>query len=319
MPRPSGQPRVSYIMATKNHGSHLDKVLANIRDFVGPSDELVIVDGGSTDNTASVIANHRDIITMFISEPDHGEAHALNKAIFHSRGQYVKPVTDDDYLYPDAMRTLIDVLDAHPEIDAIQCGGEVWDMRSKDPAYDGLRFLPKDVAANPSTLFSNVLCGLGLIIRRSAMERIGGVSSNYRAVDADLMCRLIECGCNLRYLDIKLFRWHIYPHSGINESAKYTHDFALINLRLGNLQTFMRHDPETFLSLAASGASTRDRALAYWIWFASLLSRSPIWRVAFPLFWISSQIVRLKRFFRVHAVNISNVPHRSHEWTGQLR
>jgi glycosyltransferase involved in cell wall biosynthesis len=313
------QPRVSYIMATKNHGAHLGKVLANIREFIEPTDELIIADGGSTDNTTSVIEEHRDIITLFISEPDHGEAHALNKAIFRSRGQYIKPVTDDDYLYPDAMRNLVQVIDAHPEIDAIQCGGEVWDLRSKDPAYDGLRFLPTDVSSNPNTLFSNVLCGLGLIVRRSAMERIGGVSSNYRAVDADLMCRLIECRCNLRYLDIKLFRWHIYPHSGLNEPAKYSHDFALINLRLGNLRTFMQHDPSMFLSLAPAGAGARDQALAYWIWFASLLGRSPIWRAAFPLFWIVSQIVRLKRSLRVHAVNISNVPHKSHEWTGQLR
>jgi glycosyltransferase involved in cell wall biosynthesis len=319
MSRPSGQPRVSYIMATRNRGAYLERTLANIREFIEPCDELVIVDGASTDATSEVIERNRDIVTTYVSEPDHGEAHAINKAIFRSRGRYIKPVTDDDYYYPDAVRRLIEVMEEHPEIDAIQCGGEAWDLRSGKPVFDGLRFLPSDVPASPHAVFANAMSGLGLILTRDVVERIGGVSSNYKAVDADLICRLIECGCALRYLDIKLFKWHFYPHSNLNEVTKSPHDFALINLRLGNLQTFMQHDPETFLSLATAGVSSRVRALAYWMWFAALLGRSPLWRAAFPLFWIMSQIVRLKRSFRVRAVNISDLSQKSHEWTGQLR
>ena len=59
------RPRVSYIMATKNHGEQLRKALDNVREFIQPADELVIVDGGSTDCTAAVIEENRDIITIF--------------------------------------------------------------------------------------------------------------------------------------------------------------------------------------------------------------------------------------------------------------
>ena len=316
---PAPAPRVSYIMATRNRASYLERTLANVREFIESQDELIIVDGGSTDTTRDVVASNLDIIAVFVSEPDHGEAHAINKAIFRARGRYIKPITDDDYYFPDAMRRVIEVMEEHPEIDAIQCGGEAWDLRSGKPVFDGLRFLPSDVPASPRAVFANAMSGLELILTKDAVERIGGVSSNYKAVDADLICRLIECCCVLRYLDIKLFKWHFYPHFNLNEVAKSPHDFALINLRLGNLQTFMQHDPETFLSLATAGVSSRVRALAYWMWFAALLGRSPLWRAAFPLFWIVSQIVRFKRSFRVRAVNISNVSKNSHEWTGQLR
>jgi len=304
-------------MATRNRGAYLERTLANIREFIEPGDELVIVDGGSTDVTSEVIGRNRDIVTIYISEPDHGEAHAINKGIFRSRGRYIKLITDDDYYYPDAMRRLIEVMEEHPEADAIQCGGEAWDLRSGEPVFDGLRFLPSEIPASPRAVFTNVMSGLGLILSRETVERIGGVSSNYKAVDADLTCRLIECGCALRYLDIKLFKWHFYPHSNLNDVAKSPHDFALINLRLGNLQTFMQHDPNMFLSLATSDVSSRDRALSYWIWFASLASRSFIWRLAFPLFWIVSRIVSLRRHLRAPPVNIK--ASRSHEWTGRLR
>lgn len=266
-----------------------------------------------------MVERHRDIVTLFLSEPDFGEAHALNKAIFRARGRYIKPITDDDYLYPDAMARVIEVLAEHPELDAIQCGGEVWDMRSSSPAYDGLRFLPREIAASPEALFSNVLCGLGLILRRSAMERVGGVSSNYRAVDADLMCRLVECGCTLRYLDIKLFKWHIYPHSGVNEAAKYSHDFALISLRMGDWQSFLRHDPAVLLTLAKNRTGARDRALAYWIWLAALIGRSPLWRTSIPIFWVVSQLQRLRRSISVKAPYAVVAANTTHEWTGRLR
>ena len=50
---------------------------------------------------------NQDIVTTFLSEEDFGEAHAFNKGLFRARGRYIKPITDDDYYYPDAMRQVI--------------------------------------------------------------------------------------------------------------------------------------------------------------------------------------------------------------------
>jgi glycosyltransferase involved in cell wall biosynthesis len=311
------RPRVSYVMATKNHGEQLKKALENVREFIQPADELIIVDGGSTDGTAAVIEENRDIITIFDSEPDFGEAHALNKAIYLSRGRYIKPLDDADYLYPDVMHKLIDVFDEHPDVDAIQCGGEAWDMRGPQPVFDGLRYLPAQTEPTPIAIFANTLCSLGLIVRRTAMERIGGVSSNYRAVDADLTCRLIECDCVLRYLDLKLFRWNIHPHSGINEGGNYSHDFALINLRLGNWKDFMRHEPEFFLSLTKGATDAEDRALAHWIWIAALLARSPLRYAYVPIYWVASQLLKLRRLIK--GPPPGSMHDDKHQWTGKLR
>src|SRR6266446_2815268 len=73
--------RVSYLMVTRNRGTYLSKALQNIREFITPEDELIIVDGGSTDDTKRIAAENADIISVFLSEPDRGEGHAVNKGL----------------------------------------------------------------------------------------------------------------------------------------------------------------------------------------------------------------------------------------------
>src|SRR5438552_2253644 len=116
--------RVSYIITTRDRAEYLARTLANVREFITEADELLICDGGSTDATAEVVARNRDVVTHFQSEPDRGEAHGYNKGILLARGRFIKLLTDDDYIYPDAMRAAIRVLDDHPDIDALVCGGE---------------------------------------------------------------------------------------------------------------------------------------------------------------------------------------------------
>jgi GT2 family glycosyltransferase len=114
---------VSYLISTKNRAHHLEKILANVREFITPADELIIADGGSTDGTLELVQANVDLVTTFISAPDAGEAHGFNRAILESRGRLVKFLTDDDYYYPDAMRQGIDYLDDHADIDALVAGG----------------------------------------------------------------------------------------------------------------------------------------------------------------------------------------------------
>jgi len=81
--------RVSYLLATRNRAPFVEKVLANVREFLTPEDELIIIDGASTDHTAQLVDAHRDVVTRFVSEPDCGEAHAFNKGMLLARGRYI--------------------------------------------------------------------------------------------------------------------------------------------------------------------------------------------------------------------------------------
>src|SRR5512136_2252669 len=110
---------VSFVLCTYNRAQYLDKILDNVRDFIQCDDELIIMDGGSTDVTADVISKHSDIITVFESERDRGPAHAYNKAMLRSRGRLIMNINDDDYFYPEGVRKAIDTMDLNPDIDVL--------------------------------------------------------------------------------------------------------------------------------------------------------------------------------------------------------
>lgn len=103
----AGDIRVSYLITTRNRADVLERTLENVREFIEPQDELIIIDGQSTDRTREVVEGYRDLVTVFVSEKDSCEAHAFNKGLFRARGRLLKPITDDNYFYTEAMRQLV--------------------------------------------------------------------------------------------------------------------------------------------------------------------------------------------------------------------
>lgn len=215
-----GKIRVSYIMATRNRAKYLKKTLENIREFITKHDELIIMDGASTDDTGKVIAKNLDIINYSESEKDFGEAHALNKGILCSQGKFIKVLTDDDYIYPEAIKFAISVLEKNPDIDALQCGGEAYTYDEKTKKEEILFY----EQVSPDVKIANDLvhittycpCGLGLILTRRIVARAGLFDSTFRAVDLSYISKLIECKANFKYLNVSLYKHINYSHSGEN-------------------------------------------------------------------------------------------------------
>jgi glycosyltransferase involved in cell wall biosynthesis len=319
--------RVTYLITTRNRAEFLERTLANVREFITPEDELIIIDGLSTDHTREVVERNRDLVTLFLSEKDFGEAHAVNKGLFRMRGRLIKAITDDDYFYPDAMRELIRQMETHPDVDAMLCGGEVCQMQDGQPVLKGIRFLPLEVEPTADALYDHTTSGLGLIFRKTAAERIGGVSSNYVSVDGDLMVRLIECQCTIRYLDVKLYKWFVHPHSGIHKTEEIRRDRLLFSVRLGRWEEVFCYDPESLADIIQFRVKPGGLSWLYGIWVTQLIARRPLRWSLFAagksLKFFQSLKARLRK---LHAHGKPATPPqqiatgvREHQWSGVLR
>jgi glycosyltransferase involved in cell wall biosynthesis len=272
--------RVSYIISTRNRADFLDKALANVREFIEPEDELLVIDGASTDHTAQIVEKHRDIVSFFLSEPDCGEAHGFNKGMLASHGRYIKFLSDDDYIFSEAMRDAIAVMEQHPDVDAVLCGGEFFDL---DAATQELRLSTYTslapscgLATDRAAALRYLNCGLGLILTRRCLSRVGVLDTTFRSVDSDYISRLITCGVSLRYLNVKLYSHTTYPHSGVQQRSECYRDAVRAYQRLGDwerVMDFMGDDPAAVADpwglLQVGGGASLWRLL----WFGEKLRR----------------------------------------------
>ncbi|MBF0211591.1 MAG: glycosyltransferase [Desulfamplus sp.] len=90
---------ISVIIATLNCGETLERCLKSIVSQSFSNFDLIIIDGGSTDNTLQIINNYRAFISYWESNRDRGIYHAWNKGLKHAKGDWVCFIGGDDYFW----------------------------------------------------------------------------------------------------------------------------------------------------------------------------------------------------------------------------
>ena len=97
-------PKISIITPCYNASSFIEQTIRSIISQDYSNFEYIIIDGGSTDGTVEIIKKYEDKITYWISEPDNGQSHAINKGIEKATGDVFNWVNGDDYLEEGALK-----------------------------------------------------------------------------------------------------------------------------------------------------------------------------------------------------------------------
>ena len=88
-----------------------------------PSIEYIVMDGGSTDETAQVVEPYRLRLASYQSGPDRGQAHAINEGWSRATGEVVAWLNSDDVYLPGAVRQAVEALSQHPEAGGVYADG----------------------------------------------------------------------------------------------------------------------------------------------------------------------------------------------------
>lgn len=73
--------KISIVIPSLNQGQYLESCLLSIVNQCYPNLEIIVMDGGSEDETLEILARYNDVITFWSSEKDSGQAYALSKGI----------------------------------------------------------------------------------------------------------------------------------------------------------------------------------------------------------------------------------------------
>lgn len=190
---------ISYIITTKNKLPYLKDRLEKLFAQKSGDEEILIADGDSADGTKEFLNElKRDgKIDYFISEPDFGESHGLNKLMLVARGALIKIITDDDVFYYPAIKACKEFMFAQPQIDTVSTEGG---FKNQNPAI-GVRTLAYERDYHQwqknHTPFS--FCGLGTMFRRSSLPLLGLWNPSFRRADAEFSLRTTAGKANIAW------------------------------------------------------------------------------------------------------------------------
>jgi glycosyltransferase involved in cell wall biosynthesis len=191
--RENGAPLVSVIMAAYNAAGHIGEALDSVLAQDWQPLEVVVVDDGSTDDTAEVVRRYPDVV--YVQQDNQGPSAARNAAAERSSGEFVANFDSDDLLPPTRVGDQARYLIAHPEVGAV-FGRQEWmnapEWMARDSVYGDVDGIP----------LSSVM------FRRDVFFELGGYDTSFvHGEDMDLLVRMRECGIDYQVIpEIVLYR-----------------------------------------------------------------------------------------------------------------
>jgi glycosyltransferase involved in cell wall biosynthesis len=96
-------PRISVVTPSYNQAAFLESTITSVLSQGYPNLEYIVIDGGSTDGSADIIQRYSNQLAYWVSEPDSGQSHAINKGFDKSTGELFCWINSDDFYLPGAL------------------------------------------------------------------------------------------------------------------------------------------------------------------------------------------------------------------------
>jgi glycosyltransferase involved in cell wall biosynthesis len=203
-------PIISVVTPSYNQGAYISNAVQSVLSQDYPAVEYFVVDGGSTDGTLAVLQSFGSRL-RWKSEPDRGQAAAINKGWRQASGEIVAWLNSDDLYDPGALRRVAEYFIQHPSIDIVYGDCDYIDANGNilrpypTQAFDFKRLVLPAINYIPQP---------AAFIRRRLLEGVGYLDENLHYVmDFDYWLRA-GIGWEFAYLPVRLAKLRVH------ESAK---------------------------------------------------------------------------------------------------
>lgn len=180
--------KFSIIIPSYNQAEFLERTLLSVINQDVEA-EIIVIDGGSTDNSVEIIRKYEDKISYWVSEKDNGQSHALNKGFTKATGDIFGWQNSDDVYMPGAFKKVVDAFEKHPEKKIVY--GNWYEIDENDNVIDKTYSAPKPRI--PHFSYEGFDCyNQTMLWKREVHERFGIHDEQlHMLMDGDMIFRFI--------------------------------------------------------------------------------------------------------------------------------
>ena len=256
----ASEPLVSVVTPVLNQRDFIDQTLHSVLEQGYPNIEYIVIDGGSSDGTREILESYVDRITL-ISEPDSGQADAINKGLRLSHGQIITWLNSDDVYLPGTVSAVVKAFTVNQ--DAVCVYGDCSYINSEGEPLS--RYPAREFDLRRLVVESeNFIPQPAAFFRRECLEKAGYLEEGLDYVlDYELWLRFSAVG-NFAYLPRELAQTRLHPR------AKSVASFSGFGEELISVIEDYFDNPELpeafsrFREEAVSKAALRAAHAAFW-------------------------------------------------------
>jgi glycosyltransferase involved in cell wall biosynthesis len=189
-------PSISIVVPNYNGGATIEATLRSLIDQGYARLEILVVDGGSTDNSLEVIRRYEPHITWWVSEQDRGQSQAINKGFARATGDIVNWLGSDDVLLPGALSRIATAFVDDPAADVVVGSSRI---TYPDPRLNRIGIpTPLSIELLPCT---NQIPQPACFYRRSLLKRSPPLDETlHYAMDLELWSHFVASGARWRFI-----------------------------------------------------------------------------------------------------------------------
>lgn len=183
-------PKISIVTPNFNGGKYLEETINSVLNQNYPNLEYIIIDGGSTDNSVEIIKKYADNLAYWISEPDEGLYHAIQKGFDKSTGEIMAWINSDDMYIHKSFSIVSEIFSSFPKVNWLLGMPSAYDEQGRIIRIDKFKRWSK---FDYYTKEFQWIQQESVFWRRSLWEKTNSLNTSYKlAADLELWTRFFR-------------------------------------------------------------------------------------------------------------------------------
>jgi glycosyltransferase involved in cell wall biosynthesis len=189
---------VSIITPSYNQAPFLEQTILSVIDQDYGNIEYIVVDGGSTDGSVEIIQKYGHQLAWWVSEPDKGQGDAINKGLVRAQGEVVAWLNSDDVYLPAAVKQVVEIMQANPEVGLVY--GNLQSIDSHGKVFNTITYQQYSLA---DLLAFRIIGQAAVFMRRAVLDESGILDPSYNfLLDHQLWLRIARLA-KVKYVPVE--------------------------------------------------------------------------------------------------------------------